>query len=320
MTSLETSPLAGAEWQPSADPEDSKPSLARRTGFQKAFIGWICGAAFTAALLSNVVWLIATRDAASAPGPPPAPAPAPVAPPPEAPADAQYNCLYALGGGATPNGGSFPQQRVQLPPCTTFLKQYLTMQYDKDVDLAIAYARAYFDGLSGVPSPSQLIVFDIDETALSNRAEWLYQLNTGFHSRWERGSQVVPQAPPLNATRHLYLDLLDRGFSTSFITGRSEGGGAREATASNLEAAGYGRPCYARDQRRSSSSPCYVKLDMRAAGDSRLASIYKPERRQMLQDEGYELVGAFGDQWSDLAGLAPAIASFKLPNPMYYIL
>lgn len=59
---------------------------------------------------------------------------------------------------------------------------------------------------------------------------------------------------------------------------------------------------------------------MREDNDTRLASIYKPDRRAQLEARGYTVVGSFGDQWSDLAGTSPAIASFKLPNPMYYIL
>lgn len=53
---------------------------------------------------------------------------------------------------------------------------------------------------------------------------------------------------------------------------------------------------------------------------NKLASVYKPERRQQLQEQGYTLVGAFGDQFSDLDGLNSATATWKLPNPMYYIL
>ena len=39
-----------------------------------------------------------------------------------------------------------------------------------------------------------------------------------------------------------------------------------------------------------------------------------------VQEDGYEIVASFGDQWSDLAGTSAAMASFKLPNPFYYIL
>lgn len=50
-------------------------------------------------------------------------------------------------------------------------------QYDKDVETAIASAREYFDSYPFTPNASQIIVLDIDETALSNRAEWLTMLS-----------------------------------------------------------------------------------------------------------------------------------------------
>lgn len=46
-------------------------------------------------------------------------------------------------------------------------------QYDRDVEAAVASARTYFDAYPRQPNASQVIVLDIDETALSNRAEWL---------------------------------------------------------------------------------------------------------------------------------------------------
>ena len=88
-------------------------------------------------------------------------------------------------------------------------------------------------------------------------------------------------------------------------------------TAANLEHAGYGQQC---SEVTASSEACYLQLDMREDNDTRLASIYKPDRRAQLEARGYTVVGSFGDQWSDLAGTSPATASFKLPNPMYYIL
>ena len=37
----------------------------------------------------------------------------------------------------------------------------------------------------------------------------------------------------------------------------------------------------------------------------------------LLQDEGgFTIVASFGDQFSDLSGIAPAAASFKMPNPV----
>jgi predicted secreted acid phosphatase len=106
------------------------------------------------------------------------------------------------------------------------------------------------------------------------------------------------------------------------ITGRSET--SRKYTADNLKDQGFGEKC-AQDGSGKvlrTEGPCYVALHLRGMekDQSTLASVYKPERRKQLQDAGYTLVATFGDQFSDLEGETSAIASWKLPNPIYLIL
>jgi hypothetical protein len=114
---------------------------------------------------------------------------------------------------------------------------------------------------------------------------------------------------------------------------------AREDTAANLQAAGYGSLCpggadghgvvppaaAAAAARRGgdgpAAEPCYVALLMRRAGDGRWASVFKPEARGALLGAGYALAGSVGDQFSDLSGANHADAGdFKLPNPVYHLL
>jgi hypothetical protein len=82
---------------------------------------------------------------------------------------------------------------------------------------------------------------------------------------------------------------------------------------------------------------------MRAPGDTRLASVFKPSARQQLLEgtatgmaledndnipdataprtsSNYTLLALLGDQFSDLNGEVSAPYAFKLPNPFYYIL
>ncbi len=64
-------------------------------------------------------------------------------------------------------------------PCCDLIEAACCLQvkqYDHDVETAIASARAYFDSYPRQANASQIIVLDIDETALSNRAEWLTAL------------------------------------------------------------------------------------------------------------------------------------------------
>ena len=59
---------------------------------------------------------------------------------------------------------------------------------------------------------------------------------------------------------------------------------------------------------------------MRPAADQAPVSVYKAGARAALEGKGLTIAASLGDQFSDLAGPAPADASFKLPNPVYYIL
>jgi hypothetical protein len=89
------------------------------------------------------------------------------------------------------------------------------------------------------PSQDQLIIFDIDETVLSNLQHLLHpEPNT----TWDDWVQAA-DAPALGPSRCLYLSLLSAGYSVAFLTGRGEA--QRDATMRNLEAAGYGVPCTA---------------------------------------------------------------------------
>lgn len=130
--------------------------------------------------------------------------------------------------------------------------------------------------------------------------------------------QAVVELPALEPMLRLYNVLYSLNYSVAFVTGRSEL--AREFTTSNLASAGYGSMCPPGER---TEAPCYVALQLRQNGDVRYASVYKPEARGLLQKmgAGYEVVGNFGDQFSDLVGLNAATpGSFKLPNPSYYIL
>uniref|UniRef100_A0A7S0RZW2 Acid phosphatase n=1 Tax=Chlamydomonas leiostraca TaxID=1034604 RepID=A0A7S0RZW2_9CHLO len=139
-----------------------------------------------------------------------------------------------------------------------------------------------------------------------------------------KGANAVDR-PPLEAVRELYRWLYAHNYSVAFITGRKEA--ARADTSANLALAGYGTLCPTPDGANASTpnsgrtrEPCYVALHLRQESDNRLASVFKPERRKQIQDLGFILVGNIGDQFSDLEGLWHADASWKLPNPAYYIM
>ncbi|GAB2303697.1 Sigma1B-adaptin [Dionaea muscipula] len=94
------------------------------------------------------------------------------------------------------------------------------------------------------------------------------------------------------------------GIKVFLLTGRIEQ--QRNLTVQNLINVGFSN---------------WDKLILRSSDDQgKEAIVYKSEKRSEMASEGYRIVGNSGDQWSDLLGSSMSIRSFKLPNPMYYIL
>ena len=304
---------------------------ARRPHLQAALLAaalLLAGAALGTALAGAWGWNLATAapPAASAPSTPP---------PPLAP-----DCFFALGGGTIRSGGVLPDAHTRSAACAPALAAYLASgAYDADVVAATASAAAYLASVPR-PSPAALVVMDVDETALSNRAEWVgWEGGEGvagappanLRARLD-GAALDGSAPALAPTLRLYRAALAAGFSVAFVTGRSGRPEVRNATVANLEDAGYGRACgeqtgavFALAPRASRDAPpCYSALLMRPPNDGRPASVVKPTLRAALlaaateADPAAALVASVGDQFSDLGGDPSPHAAFKLPNPVYF--
>lgn len=221
-------------------------------------------------------------------------------------------CFHCMGGGFIQPGGDFPHFTSEA--CTTQLKEYFRPtggKYWQDVQTVATSASSYFlklarDGqLQSITKP--VVVFDIDETSLSNAESFFSFAND---------SDSLPAITPV---LYFYRTLQSLNISVSFITGRKES--YRQATTVNLQRAGYGPQCSQLPSTAASpSSVCWLNLYLRTMTDTRLASVYKPEKRKELAALGYTIIGAIGDQFSDLNGEFAAPANFKLPNPVYYLL
>lgn len=151
------------------------------------------------------------------------------------------------------------------------------------------------------PGEKLAIVFDIDETCLSN---WVYLQSNDYaieprlFEPWANRSEDAVLAP----TFALYQEARRLGVTVFFITGRSEN--IRGGTARNLARAGY-----------KDYAALYLK-PMSYAQDSIVP--YKSGMRRAIEAQGYKIILNIGDQWSDLEG-GYAQRSFKLPNPFYYL-
>ena len=155
------------------------------------------------------------------------------------------------------------------------------------------------------------IVFDVDETALSN---WEV-IEANDFGRFATGPCALPEGPcgwtawdqlgrstPLPTTVRLARTARELGVAVFFITGRPES--QRAATERNLRAAGYDG---------------FAGLAMVADGQHFASTAdFKAPRRAAIEAEGYTIIANVGDQPSDLAG-GHAERVFLLDNPFYRI-
>jgi predicted secreted acid phosphatase len=178
-------------------------------------------------------------------------------------------------------------------------------------DLAEVAAQAINWIASTVPAtPHAAIVFDIDETALSNweviKANDFGRFINGpcnlpdacAWRAWDLTSQSVVIQPSLDT----YNMAKSLGAAIFFITGRDET--QRAATDRNLHAAGYNG---------------YTRLIM-TPPNAHYASAadFKAPQRAAIEAQGYTIVANIGDQPSDLDG-GHAEQTFLLPDPFYRI-
>ena len=183
--------------------------------------------------------------------------------------------------------------------------------YERDLATVASEAGAWLaQRASQVSRPA--LVFDVDETALSN---WEVILADDFGRVIQGGCAALPEgpcgwaswdllgrAPALAPTVDLFQQARSLGVAVFFITGRPEA--QRTATESNLRDAGYAG---------------YARLVMVPDGRHYASAIdFKAPVRAGIEGEGYAIIANMGDQPSDLAG-GHAERSFLLPNPFYRI-
>lgn len=151
---------------------------------------------------------------------------------------------------------------------------------------------------SGVAKPA--VVFDIDETTLSNldhmtRTDWGYQ--PAAWSKWV----MEGKAPAIRPVLAVYWTARANNVSVFFITGRRQS--EKAATARNLRAQGMDG---------------FAEILVRPDAAKTPIGAFKTAERKRLTDQGYTIIANLGDQQSDLDG-GYAERTFKLPNPFYCI-
>jgi len=173
--------------------------------------------------------------------------------------------------------------------------------YKEEIQYVAGQARDYLDlRLQNPVDGKPAIVFDIDETLLSNFSymdEMDFSYQTAQWNAWiDKGV-----SPPLESVRDLYRYARGKGLAVLLISQRTQM--QRMQTENNLRQAGY---------------EDWTELVLKEAGSQQTAAAFKSENRKRLAQAGYNILVNIGDQDSDLQG-GYAESIFKLPNPMYWV-
>jgi predicted secreted acid phosphatase len=177
-------------------------------------------------------------------------------------------------------------------------------EYVKGVaDVALAANKYLIRRIARGAKPGQklAVVFDIDETTLTNLSH-IRANDYGYVPEvWDRWVGEG-HARAITPVQTVYDTAIRAKIAVFFITGRKETD--RAATEKNLREVGY---------------ETWTAIFYKPTTDDKLTTTsFKTSVRRKLTKEGYVIVANLGDQNSDLLG-EYAEKFFKLPNPFYLI-
>ena len=189
------------------------------------------------------------------------------------------------------------------PPNLSLLKQELKAylddgRYEAGLATVAAEAKAWIEQRAQPGAGQLAVVFDIDETILSNLPH-MREMDFGYvpvlWDQWVEAADATPIAPVVEVFRTARR----QGVAVFFITGRktTDAGG----TTRNLRQAGLDD---------------YAELYLKPVGFPGTTQAFKTETRSKIAAQGYTIIANLGDQLSDLEG-GYAERTFKLPNPFY---
>lgn len=159
-------------------------------------------------------------------------------------------------------------------------------------------AKPGLDSGRGRSSPRLAVVFDIDETMLSNLSH-MRRMDFGYDPAAWNGWIAQGEAPVIEPVREIYRRARRLGIEVVFLTGRHESD--RPGTEKNLRAVGVAD---------------YAKIFFKPDASKETTEKFKTAIRAQLVSDGFSIVANIGDQTSDLAG-GYAERTFKLPAPFY---
>ena len=195
------------------------------------------------------------------------------------------------------------EEPANLTPHKEALVAYVNSgEYAKEVAAVALRADKYLAkriARGAKPGKKLAVVFDIDETTLTNLSQMIandYGYVPKVWDAWVASGQaraIIPVQTIYDTAVHGKVDVI-------FITSRPES--MRASTERNLRQVGY-----------ETWAQIYYKPETPA---NLTNARYKSGIRRKLTQEGYVIIANIGDQDSDLAG-GYAERSYKLPNPFY---
>jgi acid phosphatase len=176
---------------------------------------------------------------------------------------------------------------------------YESGRYSNDLKEIIVNAENEINKLK-LPTNST-VVFDVDETSLSNY-EAIKKIHFGYDPvKWdnwinEAKAQAIPEV------KQFYDFVILKKIKVIFLSSRKSS--QYNATFSNLKNAGY---------------ITFDTLLLKGNSDSSFSSLeFKSRQRELLSNKGYDIIAVIGDQESDLEGKNHGL-QIKLPNYLYII-
>jgi predicted secreted acid phosphatase len=171
-------------------------------------------------------------------------------------------------------------------------------QYQEDLARGAAVAEAWITQRAARNGGKLAVVFDIDETTLSNLSH-MRERDFGYVPAEWNAWVAEARAPVIEPVRRIYRAARARGVAVIFLTGRKESD--RPGTEKNLQADGF---------------TDYLAIHFKPTDPPQSTESFKTALRKKYTEEGWTIIANIGDQQSDLNG-GYAERGFKLPNPFY---
>jgi acid phosphatase len=179
------------------------------------------------------------------------------------------------------------------------MKYYESGAYSNDLENIISNAEDEINKLK--LKTNSAVIFDIDETSLSNY-ENIKEIYFGYDpQKWDNWINEA-KAPAIPEVKKFYDYAISNKIKVVFLSSRKSS--QYNATYRNLKQAGYLE---------------FDTLILRDNSDSNHSSSeFKSRQRELLTQKSYDIIADIGDQASDLVGKFHGI-QIKLPNYLYII-